>query len=93
MRPIRRTHFEAHRGQAKGANQRKHQVLRETLVQRTFRKLAEKPGARRCRCSTHRPQVLHQAEAITALHVDLQAPAARVGMGADQQVRQAQEAI
>ena len=54
MRPIRRTHFEAHRGQGKGANQRKHQVLRETLVQRTFRKLAEKPGARRCRCSTHR---------------------------------------
>ena len=36
-------------------------------------------------------QVLHQAEAITALHV--QAPAARVGTGADQQVRQAQEAI
>ena len=34
-------------------------------------------------------QVLHQAEAITALHV--QAPAARVG--ADQQVRQAQEGI
>ena len=33
--------------------------------------------------------MLHQAEAITALHV--QAPAARVS--ADQQVRQAQEAI
>ena len=37
--------------------------------------------------------MLHQAEAITALHVDLQATAARVGTGADQQVRQAQEAI
>ena len=60
-------------------------------MQRTFRKLAEKPGARRCRCSTS-AQVLHQAEAITALHVDLQAPAARVGTGADRQV-QAQEAI
>ena len=40
-------------------------------------------------------QVLYQAEAITALHVDLQAPAARVrrSTGADQQVRQAQEGI
>ena len=66
-------------------------------MQRTFRKLAEKPGTWCTALGLSHlgtavrtgPEVLHQAEAITALHVH--APAARVS--ADQQVRQAQEAI